>query len=309
MRRAQNGSSNESNPYLQAGLATGYLCRRTEEELQRIGAATGGAVSARELGEWMGRFFLSQSPANGAGLDGNQPVPEMRAGAPQGYAQLGAPQEIHVRPRDPVQRHGQSLTEKPANWETMTKLQKQRWYYHRAKPEAGERTRGRGRLDARARKRIGDAQRLRWKLAKQRSRAGESVRTVKVGKLKPGQNYSDRSKIMKAYWAGLTDAERKAESLHRANLRAATMGKAKRKPHGNDAPEKMPKGFWQGEIGKLLAKGPKPRTELLAILTKRYPDKRDNLFVTFAMLKKQKRLNETDGIFSLPAASAVEATA
>jgi hypothetical protein len=91
--------SGKNNSHLQAGLATGYLCRRTEEELHTIAAATGGIVTARELGSWMGKFLLSQSEADADGLDHRQRVSQVRGGAPERYALPAGPEAVHVRPR------------------------------------------------------------------------------------------------------------------------------------------------------------------------------------------------------------------
>jgi hypothetical protein len=65
----------------------------------------------------------------------------------------------------------------------------------------------------------------------------------------------------------------------------------------------MPRGFWQREMAHLLADGPRPRKEITAILSKRFPEKHKNLFVVFATMLRNKELVETDGIFALPQVS------
>jgi hypothetical protein len=92
----------QSNTYLQAGLAAGYLCRRTEEELHAIAAATSGAVLEREIAGWVGKFLLSK--ASGELLDNSQPVPQVRGGTARRHALGAGPKTLHVRPRRRLSR-------------------------------------------------------------------------------------------------------------------------------------------------------------------------------------------------------------
>jgi hypothetical protein len=144
-------------------------------------------------------------------------------------------------------------------------------------------------MSANGRKAIAAAQRKRWREQKQAERR---VRKVRSGR---------------SSWSGMTKAERSLEMKRRWQVRLqkqgkVSVGKLAARVRSGDAPKKMPRGFWQKEMAKLLAHGPRSRQEVLQILTRRYPAKRANLFVTFASMKKVGQLRESAaGMFSLPA--------
>jgi hypothetical protein len=251
----------QSNPHLQAGLATGYLCRRTEEELRTIAAATGSIVSATELGNWLGRFLLSKSEAHTNGLDHHQRVSQVRGDAAEGYALAAGAEEIHVRPR-----------------------------YKRA-------------LSVEARAAIAKAQRKRWRLAKKAALGGHKG---PLQSFKPASRSHSIAKAhgQKTYWAGMTPEERSKEMLRRVKVRkgdARPVGRPKLNPRVGNI---LPKGFWQNETTRLLAKGPTPRAEVNAALLKVKPGKKNAITVALATMKRHGVIREADGIMTLGEARA-----
>jgi hypothetical protein len=197
---APNG---KNNSHLQAGLATGYLCRRTEEELHTIAAATGGIVTARELGSWMGKFLLSQSEADANGLDHRQRVSQVRGGAPERYALPAGPEAVHVRPR-----HQLSLKGRRA----IALAQRQRWAKQKALNAA---------LAKPARKtgtgsRVGDY----WAKMSPLQRRREMQRRKMTGP-KAKRSPAKGAAALRGYWAAMTPLQRSAEMQRRIKVRDA----------------------------------------------------------------------------------------
>lgn len=194
MRRTQNGGVTESHPYLQAGLATGYLCARTEDQLHAIAAASGGNVSPGELARWMGKFFLSHAETNGDGLDSGQRLPQMRGGSAKGYALSAGAPSLHVHAR------GKRTLSLKAR-KRIAAAQRERWAKHHAAQAASSEV---------------EKQRETWRTAKRKQRSD------KGGKHIPKRSQSSvNSRTQSAYWAAMTPKQRSEEMARRIRVRAA----------------------------------------------------------------------------------------
>jgi hypothetical protein len=255
-----NGNQPESNPDIQAWLATGYLCSRTEAGLESIRAAAGVSLTQQQLCQWVGEFFLSK--ARGALLDGAQHLSQMRGDAAEGYAFGAGPQALHVHPRN-----------------------------KRA-------------LSVEARAAISKAQRKRWRLARVAARGGrkESLKSFKPA----SRSHSiANARGQKTYWAGMTKEQRSKEMRRRVLVR---QGKAtsvdKRKLGPRTSARALPKGFWQQETKRLLAKGPVTRAELRSALLRAQPGKENAITVALAAMKREHFVSEVNQVFTLREASA-----
>lgn len=278
------------HPDLQTGFAAGYFYRNIEENVDAIGAKTGGALSPGQFAEWVGELLLSK--ARREVLGNPEYLSQVRGDAAAGHALRAAAAEVHVRPRRLPALNG--------------------------RPE----------LSAEARERIAVAQRERWRRAKSVSRRkGQSLVSVRVGKVSHGngkythpsnwdrmthrerqrwyyrqkqQVKADQHEVQKGYWAKFTPEERRAEMIRRRKVAQGKLASAKDKRKAG-APMKLPKGYWSGLVQKALAKGPMTQRALHQVLLRAQPEKNDAIFVTLATMKRNHDLVSLgEGMVGLP---------
>lgn len=83
---------------LQTGFAVGYVYHRVKQELDHIGATSGGKVSAADAAAWLGKLLLSE--ARRGVLDGTEPLPQVWRTATKRHAQPAPAAKVHVHARD-----------------------------------------------------------------------------------------------------------------------------------------------------------------------------------------------------------------
>jgi hypothetical protein len=88
----------EHNSDIQAGFEIGYIYHNVKQELNHIGAASGGKITAAHAAAWLGKLLLSE--ARRSLLDGAEPVPKMRREAASRHEKPAAAAKVHVHARD-----------------------------------------------------------------------------------------------------------------------------------------------------------------------------------------------------------------
>jgi len=241
MRRKQDDSSHQpsGNTAQQAleqsfltGIQFGHFYRPIEDDIDAFRKQEGCHFTLDQIVYWMGRLLEAKTIRERGGHP--QLVPEVRqisAGTHQGSApglpadDQSADTDVHVQ-----SRNRRTLSEKPANWDSLSASEKQRWYRHRAHPNAGERSNGGRRLSLTARKAIGKAQRERWAryhAAKDAVDAKQKAKRAhwRLQKQKERVEKGSASGIA-GYWAKMTPEKRAKEMRRR---RAITEAKKKAK--------------------------------------------------------------------------------